>query len=173
MRGEPRLGHYEWNTRRSDAAGFRRHGHAAALAAQGSAQKACCPAAVARVVLDVQATHLGQPFDYFVDDSMSEAAQPGVLVRVRFGGQRVSGIIWERVNDSDTPTNAIRYIEKVVSPRVLVPSQMRRDITAVANAYGGTIANVLRVAMPGRGRRRGEGAQCHHAIGKRRGVGCR
>ncbi len=105
---------------------------------------------VARVVLDVQATHLGQPFDYFVDDSMSEAAQPGVLVRVRFGGQRVSGIIWERVNDSDTPTNAIRYIEKVVSPRVLVPSQMRRDITAVANAYGGTIANVLRVAMPGR-----------------------
>ena len=73
---------------------------------------------VARVVLDVQATHLGQPFDYFVDDSMSEAAQPGVLVRVRFGGQRVSGIIWERVNDSDTPTNAIRYIEKVVSPRV-------------------------------------------------------
>ena len=72
---------------------------------------------VARVVLDVQATHLGQPFDYFVDDSMSEAAQPGVLVRVRFGGQRVSGIIWERVNDSDTPTNAIRYIEKVARAR--------------------------------------------------------
>ena len=30
----------------------------------------------------------------------SEAAQPGVLVRVRFGGQRVSGVIWARTDTS-------------------------------------------------------------------------
>ena len=45
-------------------------------------------------MLDVQALHLGQTFDYFIDEKDSEAAQPGVLVRVRFGGQRVSGVIW-------------------------------------------------------------------------------
>ena len=41
---------------------------------------------IAQVVLDIQATHLGQTFDYFVEEKYSAAAQPGVMVRVRFGG---------------------------------------------------------------------------------------
>lgn len=113
-------------------------------------KKAASHLPIARVVLDIQATHLGQLFDYLLEEKHSDAAQPGVMVRVRFGGQRVNGIIWERADTSDTPMNAIRYIERIVSPRVLVPKQMRRDITAIADAYGGTIANILRVAMPGR-----------------------
>ena len=77
---------------------------------------------IAQVVLDVQALHLGQTFDYFIDEKDSEAAQPGVLVRVRFGGQRVSGVIWARTDTSDTPRSSIRYIERVLSPDVLVPA---------------------------------------------------
>ena len=80
------------------------------------------------MVLDVQALHLGQTFDYFIDEKDSDAAQPGVLVRVRFGGQRVSGVIWSRTSTSDTPRSSIRYIERVLSPDVLVPASMREDI---------------------------------------------
>lgn len=39
---------------------------------------------IAQVVLDIQATHLGQTFDYYVEEKYSEDAQPGVMVRVRF-----------------------------------------------------------------------------------------
>jgi primosomal protein N' (replication factor Y) len=105
---------------------------------------------IAQVVLDVQALHLGQTFDYFVDEKDSDAAQPGVLVRVRFGGQRVSGVIWSRTSGSDTPRSSIRYIERVLSPDVLVPATMREDISLIAQAYGGTRANILRFAVPPR-----------------------
>ncbi|MDE5640214.1 MAG: primosomal protein N', partial [Bifidobacterium castoris] len=64
---------------------------------------------VARVVLDIQATHLGRCFDYLIDERLDAAARPGCLVRVRFGGQRVSGIIWQRVERSDTDSSALRY----------------------------------------------------------------
>lgn len=57
---------------------------------------------IAQVVLDIQAIHLGQTFDYYVEEKYSEAAQPGVMVRVRFGGQRVNGIIWKRTDTSET-----------------------------------------------------------------------
>ena len=105
---------------------------------------------IAQVVLDVQALHLGQTFDYFIDEKDSEAAQPGVLLRVRFGGQRVSGVIWARTDTSNTPRSSIRYIERVLSPDVLVPASMREDIGLIAKAYGGTRANILRFAVPPR-----------------------
>ena len=100
------------------------------------------------MVLDIQATHLGQTFDYFVEEKYSAAAQPGVMVRVRFGGQRVNGIIWKRADTSATPESSIRYIERVVTDRVLVPESMRDDMTRIADAFGGTRANILRLAVP-------------------------
>lgn len=104
---------------------------------------------VARVVLDIQATHLGRCFDYLVDERLDAEARPGCLVRVRFGGQRVSGIIWQRVERSDADPSALRYIERVLSG-VVMDGQMRRDVAAIADAYGGTCANIVRVALPQR-----------------------
>lgn len=78
---------------------------------------------IAQVVLDIQATHLGQTFDYFVEEKHSEGARPGAMVRVRFGGQRVNGIVWNRVDASATPESSMRYIERVLSDRVIVPGR--------------------------------------------------
>lgn len=105
---------------------------------------------IARVVLDVQATHLGQTFDYLIDERQSESVRPGVLVRVRFGGRRVNGVVWERADHSDTPSSSLRYLERVLGPQVVVPASMREDITRIADAYGGTRANILRLAVPPR-----------------------
>lgn len=105
---------------------------------------------IAQVALDIQATHLGRLFDYYVQEKDSDKAQPGVMVRVRFGAQRVSGIIWARCQSSDTPASAIRFIERVLSPRVVLPKAMRDDIDMIADAYGGTRANIIRVALPAR-----------------------
>ena len=105
---------------------------------------------VARVVLDVQATHLGGTFDYLVDADQDDHAQPGCLVRVRFGARRVNGIIWERVADSQVPRASLRFLERVVLDRSLISPSLRADITAIARAYGGTEANILRLALPPR-----------------------
>lgn len=105
---------------------------------------------IAQVVLDIQATHLGQTFDYLVEQRYSEGARPGAMVRVRFGGQRVNGIVWKRTDASATPESSLRYIERVVTDRVLVPESMRDDVTRIADAFGGTRANILRLAVPAR-----------------------
>ncbi|RSX54709.1 primosomal protein N' [Bifidobacterium samirii] len=105
---------------------------------------------IAQVVLDIQATHLGRTFDYLIDEKLDGTAVPGALVRVRFGGQRVSGIIWNRTSTSDTPRSSLRYLERVLTTRPLVSASMRDDITRIADAYGGTRANIVRLAVPPR-----------------------
>ncbi|MFT8357849.1 primosomal protein N' [Bifidobacterium aquikefiri] len=105
---------------------------------------------IAQVILDVQATQLGATFDYLVQSKDDEVAQPGVRVRVRFGHQLLFGFIWQRVASSSAPPSALRYIERVVSPQVAVSAQNRADITDIAHAYGGTRANILRMAVPPR-----------------------
>ncbi|BDR54941.1 primosome assembly protein PriA [Bombiscardovia apis] len=105
---------------------------------------------IAQVVLDVQASHLGQTFDYLVDSKDDKVAQPGVLVRVRFGNQKVNGIIWSRTEMSQAPQTALKYIERVVTPQRLISDTTRRDISAIAQAFGGTRANIVRLALPPR-----------------------
>jgi primosomal protein N' (replication factor Y) len=58
---------------------------------------------VARVALDVPQAHLDRPFDYAVTASQSEAARPGVRVRVRFAGREVGGLLLERPRRRRTP----------------------------------------------------------------------
>ncbi len=89
---------------------------------------------IAQVVLDVQATHLGQTFDYLVEERWSQTARPGVMVRVRFGGRLLNGVIWKRTAASATPRSALRFLERVISPHVLVSESMRDDITRIADA---------------------------------------
>ncbi|MCH4208686.1 primosomal protein N' [Bifidobacterium sp.] len=105
---------------------------------------------IAQVVLDVQATHLGQTFDYLVDARQSDGALPGAMVRVRFGSQRVNGIVWKRAERSNVSASSLRYLERVLGPEPLVGDEMRRDIALIADAYGGTRANIIRVAVPAR-----------------------
>ncbi len=104
---------------------------------------------VAHVVLDVQAPHLGRDFDYLVDETMSAMALPGALVRVRFAGRLVNGVVWARSASSTAPESSLRWIERVLAPG-LVPDELRRDVAAIADAYGGTRANILRLAVPPR-----------------------
>lgn len=104
---------------------------------------------VAHVVLDVQAVHLGADFDYLIPASLDDEAVPGSLVRVRFGTRRVNGVIWGRGDSSDVPASGLRPLENVLT-RDLVPAELRSDIEAIADAYGGTRANILRLAIPPR-----------------------
>ncbi len=104
---------------------------------------------VARICVDVGLAHLDRPFDYLVPASLDADAQPGTRVRVRFAGQLLDGIVLERV-DASEHVGKLAYIEKVVSPvRVLSP-EVARLAREVADRYAGTLADVIRLAVPPR-----------------------
>ncbi|WP_436770743.1 primosomal protein N' [Yinghuangia sp. YIM S09857] len=114
---------------------------------------------VARVVVDKALSHLDQYFDYAVPESMAETAQPGVRVRVRFGGSAagdrrrggglIDGIIVERLAASDY-SGPLARIERVLSPEPVLPGRMLDLARAVADRYAGTLADVLSLALPPR-----------------------
>ncbi|MGC9668599.1 primosomal protein N' [Planosporangium sp. 12N6] len=104
---------------------------------------------MARVCVDVPLAHLDRPFDYLVPATLDGQAVPGTRVRVRFAGQLVDGYLLERVEDS-AHGGRLAFLERVVSPEPVVHPEIVRLARAVADRYGGTLADVLRLAVPPR-----------------------
>jgi primosomal protein N' (replication factor Y) len=104
---------------------------------------------VARVHVDVPLAHLDRPFDYLVAAGDDAAARPGVRVRVRFAGQLVGGYLVERVAGSDHG-GRLAYLERVVSAEPVLTAEVAALARAVADRYAGSLADVLRLAVPPR-----------------------
>jgi len=104
---------------------------------------------VARVAVDVPLAHLDRPFDYAVPEHLDDAAGVGVRVRVRFAGRLVDGFVLERVAASEHP-GRLAWLEKVVSTEQALPPEIAALCRAVADRYGGVLADVLRLALPPR-----------------------
>lgn len=102
---------------------------------------------IAQVCVDVRLPHLDRPFDYLVPASLDDSAQAGVRVRVRLAGRLVNGFVLARTETSD---HRVQPLERVISPLpVLLP--VIADLSrAVADRYAGTMADVLRAAIPPR-----------------------
>ncbi|MFG1745315.1 primosomal protein N' [Micromonospora chalcea] len=98
--------------------------------------------------MDVPLPHLDRPFDYLVPEALDAEAQPGVRVKVRFAGQLVDGWLLERAESSAHPKLA--YLEKVVSSVPVLSPEVARLARAVADRYAGSLADVLRLAVPPR-----------------------
>src|SRR5688572_28930410 len=104
---------------------------------------------VARVLVDVPLPHLDRPFDYLVTAEQAPAAQPGARVRVRFAGRLVDGFVLERA-DSTEHEGRLAALHKVVSPEPVLSPQIARLAREVADHYAGSVADVLRLAVPPR-----------------------
>ncbi|MBS2965507.1 primosomal protein N' [Actinocrinis puniceicyclus] len=129
-----------------------------AEAAHGKARAASAPPAalipaqrrpVARVVVDVEPVHLDRLWDYTVPQRLAEQAQPGVRVRVRFAGQLVDGYLWERAEQTEFG-GRLAPLHSVVSPEPVLTPEIGRLVRTVADAYAGTVSDVLRLAIPPR-----------------------
>ncbi|WP_233579122.1 primosomal protein N' [Micromonospora sp. BL4] len=99
--------------------------------------------------MDVPLAHLDRPFDYLVPADLDAAAVPGTRVKVRFAGQLVDGWLLARADDSGH-TGRLAYLEKVVSPEPVLAPEIARLARAVADRYAGSLADVLRLAVPPR-----------------------
>jgi len=104
---------------------------------------------VARVAVEIPLPNLDRPFDYLVPDTLAEAAVPGCRVRVRFAGRLTGGYLLERAAATEHE-GKLGYIERVVSPEPVLTPEIAGLARAVADRYGGTLADVLRLAIPPR-----------------------
>ncbi|UZN05190.1 primosomal protein N' [Cellulomonas sp. S1-8] len=104
---------------------------------------------VARVCVDLAPHHLDRPFEYVVPETLDVAAQPGVRVKVRFAGQDVDGWLLERVEHAEHDGRLLP-LRRVVSDEPVVGPQVARLARAVADRWAGTLADVLRLAVPPR-----------------------
>ena len=104
---------------------------------------------VARIAVDLEPPHLDRYFDYAVPAKLAAAAQPGVRVRVRFAGRLVDGFLIERCESSDFAGSLVP-IERVVSPEPVLGPELLALARQVAEAYSGTLADVLRLVVPPR-----------------------
>jgi primosomal protein N' (replication factor Y) (superfamily II helicase) len=104
---------------------------------------------VARVAVDISFAHLDRPFDYLVPAALADAAVPGCRVRVRFAGQLVDGYLLERTQTSEHQGRLAR-LERVISPEPVLTPEIFDLARAVADRYAGTLADVLRLAIPPR-----------------------
>ncbi|MGN9812961.1 primosomal protein N' [Micromonospora sp. BQ11] len=93
--------------------------------------------------------HLDRPFDYLVPAALDAEAVPGTRVKVRFAGQLVDGWLLERADESGH-TGRLAYLEKVVSPEPVLAPEIAALARAVADRYAGSLADVLRLAVPPR-----------------------
>jgi primosomal protein N' (replication factor Y) len=101
------------------------------------------------VAVDVSLPHLDRPFDYTVRQPQSADATPGVRVRVRFAGALVDGFLLERLASSEHE-GRLSALASVVSPEPVLTPELLQLARAVADRYAGTLADVLRLAIPPR-----------------------
>lgn len=104
---------------------------------------------VARVCIDLPPAHLDRPFEYVVPAALDAAAQPGARVKVRFGGQDVDGYLLERTETAEHE-GTLAPLRRVVSSEPVLAPEVQVLARAVADRYAGTLADVLRLAIPPR-----------------------
>lgn len=104
---------------------------------------------VVEVAVDSHLAHLDRPFEYSVPATFAETAQPGVRVRVRFAGRPVDGFVLARKSTAEH-TGRLTPLLKVVSDEVVLTPHLARLCRNLADHYAGTLADVLRLAIPPR-----------------------
>lgn len=104
---------------------------------------------VGRVLPLLGVAHLDRAFDYLIDEADSEAAQPGVRVRIRFNGRLVDAILLARGSDSEFE-GSLRYMDRVISPYAVYTPVMSALVDSLAARYGGVRSDIIRTAIPAR-----------------------
>lgn len=104
---------------------------------------------VAVVLVDTGLPHLDRPFEYAVPPELAATAHPGVRVKVRFAGQDLGGFIIERRARAEHE-GPLASLRKVVSDEPALTPAVLALAREVARHYGGTVGDVLRLAVPPR-----------------------
>lgn len=102
----------------------------------------------ARVIVDVEPLHLDRPFDYAVPEDLTVVV--GHEVRVSFSGRRRIGWVIDTADRTDADPARVKHLLEVRGPLPRFDVDDLRLCRWVARRWGGTLASVLRHALPRR-----------------------
>ncbi len=102
----------------------------------------------ARVAVEVAPAHLDRPFDYLVPDGLDVGV--GQRVRVDFSGRRRLAWVLAVVDEPAAEAERVRPLRDVDGPVRWFDAVDLRVARWVADRYAGTLASVLRHAVPDR-----------------------
>ncbi|WP_166659590.1 primosomal protein N' [Glycomyces sp. NRRL B-16210] len=105
--------------------------------------------AIAAVCVDQPLPQLDRLFDYRIPEDLAGQVRPGCRVKVRFGRRKVGGYVIALKDASDF-TGKLLWLSDLVSPEPVISPETARLARAVADRYAGTLADVLRLAVPER-----------------------
>jgi primosomal protein N' (replication factor Y) (superfamily II helicase) len=103
----------------------------------------------AQVVVDVAPAHLDHPFDYRVPEGTG-ALEVGRRVRVTFAGRKRTGWVVGTTAQTVTAAEKVRDLDAVDGPVTWFDRPDLELYRWVADRYAGTLADVLRHALPKR-----------------------
>ncbi|MCS4535148.1 primosomal protein N' [Corynebacterium sp. HS2168-gen11] len=106
-------------------------------------------APIAQILPLLGVSQLDRIFEYKIDTDQDADAQPGVLVRIRFAGRLVNGILLERVAEP-IHQGDLRWLDRVISPEIIYSPATRALIESLALRYGAITSDVIRAAIPSR-----------------------
>ncbi len=108
-------------------------------------------ASIARVLVDSALPQLDRLFDYSVPEHASDAARPGVRVRVplRSAGRVADGVIVEVVEKGDF-AGALSELESVVSSAQVLTPEVYQLARRAADRAAGSANDIVRLAVPKR-----------------------
>ena len=97
----------------------------------------------------LEVPHLDREFEYRIPAELADDVRFGVAVKVRFHGKRITGYV---VGVRETPefTGTLSPLLAVVSPVAVLTEHIWQVAHAVAARMGGTVSDVLRLAIPPR-----------------------
>ncbi len=104
---------------------------------------------VARLMVDVALPHLDRPFDYAVPAELDAEVRAGSRVRVRFAGRLVDAYVLERRADTDHD-GRLAFVERAVGGEAVLTADTAALFRAVADRWGGSFVDVVRLGVPSR-----------------------
>ena len=105
---------------------------------------------IARVVVEVEPFHLDRPFDYLVGDDLDDPVVVGSRVEVVFAGRRRRGLVVEVTDRTDVPAGRLRPLRRTLGPHAWATPEEIEVFRWAADRWGGTVADVVRHALPNR-----------------------
>ncbi len=100
--------------------------------------------------MEVEPFHLDRPFDYLVGDDLDDEVVVGSRVEVVFSGRRRRGLVVEVADTTDVPASRLRPLRRTLGPHAWATAGDIDLFRWAAARWGGTVADVVRHALPPR-----------------------
>ena len=104
---------------------------------------------VAQVIVDIDAPHLDEPYDYAVPTEFRDTVRVGSQVQVRFGRRRVSGYV-VGLSASSSFSGKLAPILRVVTPLPVLSKPLLETINYLSLRYCATRSQLLSFVVPTR-----------------------